>query len=71
MFTIVVGSVVHTLTAIGCLLFFLPVYMGWPSWMNKYVIEVSIGHIFRGIGLGIGRGLAGSTSNLEQYYTCY
>lgn len=34
------GCLVHTGTALGCFLICLPLYLGIPSWLDKYRIEV-------------------------------
>ena len=34
------GSLIHTATAIACILFFLPLYRGQSSWLDNYAIEV-------------------------------
>lgn len=40
-FFVVVGSVVHTTTALLCLIFFIPAYLNKGSWLDKYrVIQV-------------------------------
>lgn len=41
-FMVVVGSAVHTVTALSCLCVFLPAYMGRGSWLDKYrVVQVN------------------------------